>query len=69
MTIKEQALARVQQPGTTPPGATGRPTPCSRSSTTSSHRQNPPGCAGLGTANHPLTRASADRVGITRASA
>src|ERR1039457_2597223 len=30
MTIKEQALARVQQPGTSP-GSTGPPTPCSRS--------------------------------------
>jgi site-specific recombinase XerD len=43
MTIKEHALARVQQPGTTP--GRYRRTPCSRSSAASSHRHHPPGYA------------------------
>jgi hypothetical protein len=66
MTIKQQALAHVQPPA---PAATGHPTPSSRSSTTSSHRQHPPGYADQATANRPLTRQPPGRVGITRASA
>jgi integrase/recombinase XerD len=64
MTIKEQALARVQQPGTAP----GPRTACSHSSTTSSHR-HPPGYAAPRTTTCPPGRPSSSPVGITRTSA
>jgi integrase len=68
MSIKEQALARVQQPGTSP-DATGRPTPCSRSPTTSSRQQEQPDYAGQRTAHHLPARTSARPAGIIRSSA
>ena len=67
MTIKEQALARVQTPDTSP-GRYRPPTPYSRSSTTSDHRQ-PPDYADNGKPLTTPTRASSDRVGIIRSSA
>jgi integrase/recombinase XerD len=68
MTIKEQALARIQPPGTSP-AATARPTPSWRSSTISNHRPPTPGYADPRTASPPPGRQLTNEVGIIQASA
>jgi site-specific recombinase XerD len=68
MTIKEQALARIRQPGTSP-GRYRPPDTLLAFLDTSSHRQEQPGYADPETANRLPARASGSRVGITRASA
>ena len=68
MTIKEQALARIQQPGTSP----GRYRPPDSLLTFLDnlyHRRDPPGYADPRTAKQPLTRQLPGQVGITRSSA
>ena len=68
MSIKEQALARVQQPGTNP-GRYRPPDTLLTSSTTSSLQREQPGYAGLSTANYQLTMDYGSGIGIIRSSA